>query len=78
MFQIANNKDADQTALVSAFVVGMQQNSHLLKGVELRHFFHPKCLAVICDSNSFHFFIFKLCIMIVHTLKMCTFYFVHI
>ena len=37
------------------------------------------CLAcVICNSKSFHSFIFKLCIMIVHTLKMCTFYFVHI
>ena len=29
---------------------------------------------VICYSNSFHSFIFKLCIMIVHTLKMYTFY----
>ena len=34
-------------------------------------------LCVICDSNSFHSFIFKLCIMIVHTLKMCTLYFVY-
>ena len=34
------------------------------------------CLVcVICNSNSFHFFIFKLCIMIVHTLKMGTYYF---
>ena len=32
------------------------------------------CLVcVICNSNSFRSFIFKLCIMIVHTLKMCTF-----
>ena len=29
-------------------------------------------VCVICNSNSFHTFIFKLCIMIVHTLKMCT------
>ena len=29
-------------------------------------------LCVICNSNIFHSFIFKLCIMIVHTLKMCT------
>ena len=29
------------------------------------------CLFV-CNSNIFHSFIFKLCIMIVHTLKMCT------
>ena len=37
------------------------------------------CLVcVICNSNSFHSFIFKLCLMIVHTLKMCTSYFVHI
>ena len=37
------------------------------------------CLVcVIYNSNSFHSFIFKLCIMIVHTLKMCTSYFMHI
>ena len=37
------------------------------------------CLVcVICNSNSFHSFIFKLYLMIVHTLKMCTSYFVHI
>ena len=37
------------------------------------------CLVcVICNSNNFHPFVFKLCIMIVYTLKMCTFYFVHI
>ena len=37
------------------------------------------CLVcVICNSNSFHSFIFKLGIMIVHTLKLCTSYFVHI
>ena len=35
-------------------------------------------VCVICNYNSFHSFIFKLCLMIVHTLKMCTFYFVHI
>ena len=29
-------------------------------------------LCVICISNRFHSFIFKLCIMIAHTLKMCT------
>ena len=29
-------------------------------------------LRVICNSNRFHSFIFKLCIMIVHTLKMST------
>ena len=34
------------------------------------------CLVcVICNSNSFHSFIFKLFLMIVHTLKMCTSYF---
>ena len=27
---------------------------------------------VICNSNRFHTFIFKLCLMIVNTLKMCT------
>ena len=36
------------------------------------------CLVcVICNSNSIHFFIFILYIMIVHTLKMCTYHFVH-
>ena len=37
------------------------------------------CLVcVICNSNSIQSFIFKLCKMIVHTLKMCTSYFMHI
>ena len=36
-------------------------------------------VCVICNSNkSFHSFLFKLYIMIVHILKMCTFCFVHI
>ena len=29
-------------------------------------------LCLICNSNRFHSFIFKFCIMIVNTLKMCT------
>ena len=34
------------------------------------------CLVcVICNSKSFHSFLFKLCIMIVHIFKMCTFNF---
>ena len=33
---------------------------------------------VICNSRSFHSILFKLCIMIVHILKMCTSYFEHI
>ena len=50
-----------------------------LRGVEPRHFFHPKCLGVPSLCNAYiHSFSFKLCIMIVHILKMCTFYFVHI
>ena len=37
------------------------------------------CLVcVICNSKTFHSFLFKLFIMIVHTLKVCTFYVVHI
>ena len=37
------------------------------------------CLVcVICNFNSFHSYIFQLCQMIVHTLKMCTSYFVQI
>ena len=52
-------------------------------GVELSHFFpseiHKGCLVcVICNSNSFHSFIFKLCTMIVHTLDLCTSYYVYI
>ena len=38
-------------------------------------------LCLVCvtyNSNTFHSFRFKLCIMFVHTLKMCTFYFLHI
>ena len=33
---------------------------------------------VICYSKSFHSFLLKLCLMIVHISKMCTFYFVHV
>ena len=54
-----------------------------LTGVELRHFFPCEMLwgclvCVICNSNSEHYFTFKLCGMIVHTLMMCTSHFVHI
>ena len=35
-------------------------------------------VCVICNSKSFHSFLFKLCLMIVHILKMCTIYFVHV
>ena len=53
-----------------------------LRGVELRHFSSEMLrgcvVCVICNSNSFHSFIFILYIMIVHTLKMCTSYFVHV
>ena len=31
-----------------------------------------ECLPCISNSNRFDSFVFKLCIMIVHTLKMCT------
>ena len=38
-----------------------------------------ECLVcVICNSKSIHSDIFKLYIMMVYTLKMCTFYFMHI
>ena len=37
------------------------------------------CLVcVICNFNSFYSFLFKFCIMIFYTLKMCTFYFVNL
>ena len=35
-------------------------------------------VCVICNSKSFHSFIFKLCILIVHTLDMCLSFFVQI
>ena len=45
-------------------------------GAELRLFpfkmIRWRLVCVICNSNSFHSAIFKLCIMIVHTLKLCT------
>ena len=54
-----------------------------LTGGKLRHFLTFEILraclvCVICNSNSIHLFIFKLCILIVHTLKMCTTHFMHI
>ena len=37
------------------------------------------CLVcVICNSNCIHSFIFKICIVIVNTLKMCTYSFMYI
>ena len=51
-----------------------------LRGVELRYFSVQNALrgmvCVICNSKSFLSFLFKLCILIVHILKMCTFYYV--
>ena len=35
-------------------------------------------VCVICNSKTLHSFLFKLCLMIIHILKMCTFYFVHV
>ena len=35
-------------------------------------------VCVICNSKTFHSFLFKLCLMIIHILKMCTSYFVHV
>ena len=35
-------------------------------------------VCVICNSKSFQSFLFKLCLMIVHILKMCTSFFVHV
>ena len=52
------------------------------KVLDLRMFFSKilrGCLVcVICYSNNFHSLIFKLCIMIVYTLNMCTSYFVFV
>ena len=54
----------------------------MFRAVELSHCFHLKFLGVsgclICNSSSFHSFIFNFSIMIVHILNMCTLYFVHI
>ena len=35
-------------------------------------------VCVICNSKTFHSFLFKICLMIIHILKMCTSYFVHV
>ena len=54
---------------------------YLLTIVELRHFSIRKAECLVCviwNCRSIHSFIFKLCIIIVHTLKMSTSYFVHI
>ena len=40
--------------------------------------FRWRLACVVCNSKTFHFFIFKLYIMILHTMKMCTFYTMHI
>ena len=49
-----------------------------IRFVELRHFFHPKCLGVsvfaISNSSSFHSSKFKLCIIFFHILNMYTRY----
>ena len=49
----------------------------ILRGVEFRNFLSSKMLRgvvfVICNSKRCHSFIFKLCIMIVHTSILCTF-----
>ena len=51
-------------------IVVFPDHTHLLF---FKTFFRPKMLrclvCVTCNSNRFHFFIFKLCIMIVHTFK---------
>ena len=63
----------DEHLLFCAHLI--KKKNLILRGVELRHFpseMLRECLVcVICNSYSFHSFIFKLCIMIVHTLKMC-------
>ena len=53
---------------------------NILGSVELKHYYGYTTsgvltlynLYVICNSNRFRSFLFKLSIMIVHTLKMCT------
>ena len=55
----------------------------ILGAVELRHFYVTTSIrgfivCEICNSKRFHSFIFKFGIIIVHTLKMCTYYFVFI
>ena len=47
----------------------------LRPAVRLSATFLGSIVRVICNYNSFHSFIFKFCLMIVHTLEMCTGYF---
>ena len=51
-------------------VVGLRFFPSKMRGVSL--------VCVICNFNSFQSFIAKRRTMIVHTLKMCTFYFMHV
>ena len=63
--------------MCTSYIVHISFFFSFLTGVEHRHFSPSemlrRCLVcVICNFNSIHSIIFKLCIMIVHTLKMCT------
>ena len=62
-----------------SFLCKFDKHFLIFRAVELRHFFPSEMLSeclvcVICNSSSFHSFIFTLCIMIFHTLNMYTLY----
>ena len=62
-----------------SFLCKFDKHFFIFRAVELRHFFPSEMLrgcliCVICNSSSFHSFIFKLCIMSGHTLNMYTLY----
>ena len=55
----------------------------IFRAVKLSHFYPSEMLTgcllcLIFNSSSFHSYIFKLCILIVYTLNMCTLNFLHI
>ena len=66
-----------------SFLCKFDKHFLIFRAVDFIHFFPSEMLrgclvGVICNSSSFHSFIFKLCIMIVYTLNMYTLIFAHL
>ena len=53
---------------------GSPQSVHLSVRPSVRYTFGMPSLCKMCNSKSFRSILFKLCIMVVHILKMCTFF----
>ena len=68
--------------MCTSFIVHISRHFPHFEGCLTQTFFLSKRLrwglvCVICNSKSFHSFVFKLCMMIVHILETCASYFVH-